>query len=80
MSPYHRIPLAKGDRVRLESPTSPVLEVIRVSPSAAYVKGGAPREVTIRTGYVDGEPVERTFTAESSIVLAISRNSAVWEE
>ncbi len=46
MTAFARRPLQKGDRVRLESPESPIRTVVRVTPGAAYV-GGEEREVEI---------------------------------
>ncbi len=62
MTAFARRPLQKGDRVRLESPESPVRTVVRVTPCAAYV-GGEEREVEINgkkfLAHVGVQPVAR---------------------
>ena len=65
--------LQPGERVRLTS-GGPVYTVTRVSKSAAYLRGGETRTVTV-TDRKTGE--ERTFEADASRVLAISPHAFV---
>src|SRR3990172_7437342 len=53
MSEYMRTPLQVGDRVRLESPRGSTATVVYVSKAAAYVQGGAQKEITIRPKALD---------------------------
>lgn len=63
--------LRVGERVRL-TPDGPVLTVVRVTPCAAYVRGGELREVSLPDG--------RTFTATANRTEPISARAFVYRE
>lgn len=70
MKPTSKPKLAVGMRIRL-SEAGPAYTVVKVTPCAAYIKGGASKTVTIG---------ERTFQAQGTEILPISANACVWRE
>lgn len=75
--PSMRPALVVGQRLRLD-PAGPVYTVVRLTPAAAYVKGGEARHV-----HIDGRTADdpgRDFTAQGTTVIAISRNASVYRE
>lgn len=93
---YHRRPLQQGDRVRIEGPDAPVVQVLRVSPGAAYIgtityrpvtvpvvrheKDSHGRERTVPVLDEQGQPVMRSFQAQHVTCEPYSRNAFVWTE
>ena len=71
MKPTTLPALAQGMRVRLAS-NGPIYTVSRVTPCAAYLRGGEARTVILPDG--------RTFVASGSEVLAVSCKASVWRE
>lgn len=70
MKPTSKPKLAVGMRVRL-SEAGPAYTVVKVTPCAAYIKGGASKAVTIG---------DRTFQAQGTEILPVSPNACVWRE
>jgi hypothetical protein len=63
--------LTVGERVRLDL-AGPVYAVTRVTPCAAYLRGGRARVVELPNG--------RTFEAHANEVIPVSRNASVYRE
>ena len=67
--------LRQGEHVKLAA-AGPTYTVKRVTPCAAYLKGGEIREVTITNA--DGS--ERSFEAEATRIIAVSPHACVIRE